>query len=185
MNSNRKTNFCFFQNPLRNYVYNVSLSNLLENQSERIEWHSSDAHRELCALKGKQDMDCQNYIRVYARLPDNRITICGTNSYKPLCRIYAKHIDETSGRTTTEMVTELEAQGRCPYNPTHNSTYVYTGMFDDDGFFVSFIRIQWMSSVSNDDKVATYNHFMIYTNSQCSQSTTRFNDVSISKLKKE
>lgn len=111
-------------------MYNVSLSNLLENQKERIEWHSSDAHRELCALKGKQDMDCQNYIRVYARLPDNRIMICGTNSYKPLCRIYAKHTDDASGiiSTTTEMVNELEAQGRCPYNPTHNSTYVYTGM---------------------------------------------------------
>lgn len=107
------------------------MSNLLENQKERIEWYSSDAHRELCALKGKQDMDCQNYIRVYARLPDNRIMICGTNSYKPLCRIYAKHMDDASGKisTTTEMVNELEAQGRCPYNPTHNSTYVYTGTF--------------------------------------------------------
>lgn len=75
-------------------------------------------------------MDCQNYIRVYARLPDNRIMICGTNSYKPLCRVYVKHTDDASGKsvTTTEMVNELEAQGRCPYNPTHNSTYVYTGM---------------------------------------------------------
>lgn len=117
------------------------MSNLLENQKERIEWHSSDAHRELCALKGKQDMDCQNYIRVYARLPDNRIMICGTNSYKPLCRIYAKHTDDASGKiaTTTEMVNELEAQGRCPYNPTHNSTYVYTGMFSLlFQFFLSF-----------------------------------------------
>lgn len=110
-------------------MYNISLTNLLENQKERIEWHSSEPHRELCALKGKQDMDCQNYIRVYARLPDNRFQICGTNSYKPLCRIYAKHTDDASGKisTTTEIVSELEAQGRCPYNPTHNSTYVYTG----------------------------------------------------------
>lgn len=127
-------------------MYNVSLSNLLENQKERIEWHSSDAHRELCALKGKQDMDCQNYIRVYARLPDNRIMICGTNSYKPLCRIYAKHTDDASGKVSTEMVNELEAQGRCPYNPTHNSTYVYTGMMNNFfftfRFFVSFVQIR-------------------------------------------
>lgn len=114
----------------RNYVYNISLSNLLENQKERIEWYSSDAYSEMCKLKGKQDMDCQNYIRVYARLPDNRIMICGTNSYKPLCRTYVKHTDDATGKisTTTEMVSEVEAVGRCPYNPTHNSAYVYTGM---------------------------------------------------------
>lgn len=127
------------------------MSNLLENQKERIEWHSSDAHRELCALKGKQDMDCQNYIRVYARLPDNRIMICGTNSYKPLCRIYAKHTDDASGKiaTTIEMVNELEAQGRCPYNPTHNSTYVYTGMFFSwlfQFFFVLYFKLLLLMS---------------------------------------
>lgn len=119
-------------------MYNVSLTNLIENRAERIEWISSDAHRELCALKGKHDTDCQNYIRVYAKVSDSKIMICGTNSYKPLCRNYNKPaavFSSTSSAVSTEddietgleLVNEIEAQGRCPYNPTHNSTYVFTG----------------------------------------------------------
>lgn len=110
----------------RNNVYNVSLTNLIENRKQRIEWISSDAHRELCALKGKHETDCQNYIRVYGHVSDNQIMICGTNSYKPLCRYYNKHDEEDSSRPQLELANEIEAQGRCPYNPTHNSTYVYT-----------------------------------------------------------
>lgn len=132
-------------------MYNVSLSNLLENKNQRIEWVSSDAHRELCALKGKQETDCQNYIRVYARISGSQIMVCGTNSYKPLCRYYAIasvpiHTENASGNSAEssaehavtqsahndnihlELINEIEAQGRCPYNPDHNSTYVFTGM---------------------------------------------------------
>lgn len=118
-------------------MYNVSLANLIENRSQRIEWISSDAHRELCALKGKHENDCQNYIRVYARVSDKQIMMCGTNSYKPLCRYYSKtavqpeevDVDGSgnSALSSLEMTNEIEAQGRCPYNPTHNSTYVFTG----------------------------------------------------------
>lgn len=168
-------------------MYNISLKNLLENQSQRLEWESTPAHRELCTLKGKQDSDCQNYIRVFARIDDNKIMVCGTNSYKPLCRRYrngpsnllssSSHEDETfeiDTQSTTsesviaaaaasasatdgvdsaiaaalsssstendssslllknssgefELIEEFDGQGRCPYNPTHNSSYIFTG----------------------------------------------------------
>ncbi|XP_058056968.1 semaphorin-1A [Anopheles bellator] len=108
----------------RNAVYNISIDQLVEISGQRISWPSSDAHRELCTLKGKQDPDCQNYIRVFARVGGNRIMICGTNSYKPLCRYY--NVLPGNGTVVFDN-NELEAQGRCPYNPQHNSTYVYTG----------------------------------------------------------
>lgn len=153
-------------------MYNVSLRNLLENQSQRLEWESTPAHRELCTLKGKQDSDCQNYIRVFARIDDHKIMVCGTNSYKPLCRRYkygqggqstsvissVSHEEESaelellsttsegiatalststegevsalksSSGDTFELLEEFDGQGRCPYNPTHNSSYIFTGM---------------------------------------------------------
>lgn len=56
-------------------MYNISVKNLIENQSQRLEWKSSDAHRELCVLKGKQDMDCQNFIRVFARIDDHKVMV--------------------------------------------------------------------------------------------------------------
>lgn len=155
-------------------MYNISLKNLLENQSQRLEWKSSDAHRQLCTLKGKQDVDCQNFIRVYSRIDDHTIMVCGTNSFKPLCRYYKHGIDakhdsneaaivdnettknDTNAADATESVSEtvqtlengaealaqtagnavesepfkllsqIDGQGRCPYNPTHNSSYIFT-----------------------------------------------------------
>lgn len=147
-------------------MYNISLKNLLENQSQRLEWESTPAHRELCTLKGKQDSDCQNYIRVFARIDDHKVMVCGTNSYKPLCRRYKNgqgnllvsssneeesvesdslsttsesiialssstevdsSISKNSSGETFELIEEFDGQGRCPYNPTHNSSYIFTG----------------------------------------------------------
>uniref|UniRef100_A0AAG5DJK4 Sema domain-containing protein n=2 Tax=Anopheles atroparvus TaxID=41427 RepID=A0AAG5DJK4_ANOAO len=107
----------------RNAVYNLTIGRLLEVPGQRISWPSSDAHRELCTLKGKHEQDCQNYIRVYAPVAPNRRMICGTNSFKPLCRYY--NVLPDNGSLVYDN-NELEAQGRCPYNPQHNSTYVYT-----------------------------------------------------------
>ena len=113
---------------LRNVIYNISLNGLRENS--RIVWYSSDADRELCALKGKHESDCHNYIRVFARLEDGQILLCGTNSYKPRCRNYAPVIDENAptvagAAPTYEIVRDVEAQGMCPYSPVHNSTYAF------------------------------------------------------------
>ncbi|XP_053662420.1 semaphorin-1A [Anopheles marshallii] len=107
----------------RNAMYNITIDQLVELSNQRVTWPSSDAHRELCTLKGKHEQDCQNYIRVYARVNPNRIMICGTNSFKPLCRFY--NILPGNGSLVYDN-NEMEAQGRCPYNPQHNSTYVYT-----------------------------------------------------------
>ncbi|XP_058123181.1 semaphorin-1A [Anopheles coustani] len=107
----------------RNAMYNISIERLVEVPGQRISWPSSDAHRELCTLKGKHEQDCQNYIRVYAPVAPNRRMVCGTNSFKPLCRYY--NVLPGNGTLVYDN-NELEAQGRCPYNPQHNSTYVFT-----------------------------------------------------------
>ncbi|PNF31376.1 Semaphorin-1A [Cryptotermes secundus] len=85
-----------------------------------MEWHSSGAHRELCYLKGKSEDDCQNYIRVLAKIAENKVLICGTNAYKPLCRHY--HFKDGD----YVMEKEYEGRGLCPYDPDHNSTAVYS-----------------------------------------------------------
>ncbi|KAL9921548.1 semaphorin 1b isoform 1-T4 [Glossina fuscipes fuscipes] len=109
----------------RDVMYNISLNGLRENS--RIQWFSSDADRELCALKGKHESDCHNYIRVFAHLEDGQILLCGTNSYKPRCRHYAPTVDEVHGSSVFayEIVRDVEAQGLCPYSPVHNSTYAF------------------------------------------------------------
>lgn len=87
-------------------------------------------------LKGKHEWDCHNYLRVFARLPNGQILLCGTNSYKPRCRHYTT-VDQAAEGTDAsasaasgnsmlyEMTRDVEAQGLCPYSPAHNSTYVF------------------------------------------------------------
>ncbi|XP_018788297.1 PREDICTED: semaphorin-1A [Bactrocera latifrons] len=111
----------------KDMMYNISMDGL--HELSRLEWFSSDADRELCALKGKCETDCHNYIRVFARLDGGQILLCGTNSYKPRCRHYAPATSELSAAGGSgqryEIVRDVEAQGLCPYSPAHNSTYAY------------------------------------------------------------
>lgn len=102
----------------RNNVYNLSLSNLKENVASRIEWPSSDAHREMCSLKGKNMTDCQNYIRIFARV-DHQIVLCGTNSFKPACRYYKENLISSSDLLTYEMIQEFQGEGECLQNYPH------------------------------------------------------------------
>lgn len=109
----------------------MSLNGLKE--IARLEWHSTDADRELCALKGKHEWDCHNYLRVYALRPNGEVLLCGTNSYKPRCRHYTpvEVSSEEAGSAghahamRYEVSRDVEAQGLCPYSPAHNSTYAF------------------------------------------------------------
>lgn len=97
----------------RNNVYNLSLTNLVENVESRIEWQSSLAHKEMCMLKGKNITDCQNYVRIFARVSDHQILLCGTNSFKPACRYYKVNPISSSDLPIHEMVQEFEGEGKC------------------------------------------------------------------------
>jgi semaphorin 6 len=80
--------------------------------ANRIEWPSSDAHKEMCSLKGKNITDCQNYIRIFARVGERQIVVCGTNSFKPQCRYYK--VNPISGNSPVhEMIQEFEGEGKC------------------------------------------------------------------------
>ena len=68
-------------------------------------------------------VDCQNYIRVLAKTEDDRLLVCGTNAYDPRCRYYSHN------ETHTSVDQEFSGKGFCPYDPRHNSTFLYTGMY--------------------------------------------------------
>lgn len=110
----------------RNNVYNLSLTRLAENAKNRIEWPSSEAHKEMCMLKGKNTTDCQNYIRIYAHVSDEQIVLCGTNSFKPACRYYKVNPISSIDSPVHEMIKEFEGEAISPYSPNQNNTYIYT-----------------------------------------------------------
>lgn len=104
----------------RNLIYNLSLPDLMEFQEERINWSCSKEDRQNCDLKGKSEPECQNYIRVLSVIGPDRLLVCGTNCYSPLCR----HYQYTDGQYRVEK--EFSGRGYAPYDPTHNSTSLYT-----------------------------------------------------------
>lgn len=104
----------------RNSVYNLSIYDFTERKDKRLKWFSSDAHTQICQLKGKSEDDCQNYIRILVSLSTERLLVCGTNSYKPYCRHYTTLNDEYV------MEKEFSGVGICPFNPEYNNTAVHS-----------------------------------------------------------
>jgi len=104
----------------RNVIYNLSLPNLIEYTEERIHWSCTQQDKGNCDLKGKSYSDCQNYIRVLSVISPGRLLVCGTNCYNPLCR----HYQLQNGQYQVEK--EFSGKGYAPYDPTHNSTSLYT-----------------------------------------------------------
>ncbi|GAB6019000.1 Semaphorin-1A, variant 2 [Chamberlinius hualienensis] len=102
----------------RNMVYNISLQSLTEKL--RLDWPANDIHFGLCQMKGRTEDDCQNYIRVLAKINDTHILVCGTNAYKPMCRYYFLEGE------TYKFNDSIPGQGLCPYDSKHNSTAVFT-----------------------------------------------------------
>ncbi|XP_076068284.1 semaphorin-1A-like isoform X3 [Oratosquilla oratoria] len=103
----------------RNIVYNISLHDLKENEEMRIEWYSTDIDSNMCFSKGKSVEECQNYIRVLAKKSEGEYLVCGTNAYKPLCRHYSLQANGSFHYN------EVKGKGICPFDPKHNSTFVF------------------------------------------------------------
>ena len=102
----------------RNKVYKLSLEDL--KQRLVLDWTSSEQDKNVCLVKGKSEMSCQNYIKVLKKFENDegRYLICGTNAFKPECREYV----EDAGSYL--MTKKSKGVGMCPYSPEHNSTSV-------------------------------------------------------------
>ena len=114
----------------RNIVYNLTMSDLTENTEMRITWNPRSRDKELCLVKGKSGDDCNNYIRVLAKVDSEELLVCGTNAYNPRCRNYSRN-----NGSVYEVTKEYSGKGYCPYDPRHNSTSIYTG---ESGLSITF-----------------------------------------------
>lgn len=105
----------------RNIVYKLTVDELRLKQT--LSWDSLEVDRDTCTVKGKTLNECQNYIKVLLQYQNepNQYLICGTNAYKPSCRIYK---DE---RGSYELKIEKPGLGSAPFSPWHNSTAVLVG----------------------------------------------------------
>lgn len=117
----------------RNNVFNISLLDLSEDPDRRLKWEPNKNDKKLCNEKfGEDSKDerlrskCENFIQVLGKMNDGKLYVCGTNAFKPLCRIY-QYKEANYPIQFPEYVSDHEENGqaRSPYDPEHNSTSIY------------------------------------------------------------
>uniref|UniRef100_A0AC35TJ43 Sema domain-containing protein n=1 Tax=Rhabditophanes sp. KR3021 TaxID=114890 RepID=A0AC35TJ43_9BILA len=105
----------------RNVAYNVSIisGQILSTYT----WLSSKKDEEECVMKGRSLEECHNYIRVVSRQPrTTKLLICGTNSFKPLCRVIEERITENAIK-----LFQFSGVGIVSYDPLYQTTFVRDG----------------------------------------------------------
>ncbi|GAB0201093.1 semaphorin-6C [Grus japonensis] len=70
-------------------------------------WETRD--RENCAMRGRLQDECHNYIRVLVPRDAGTLLACGTNAFSPLCRTYQVSSLAPAGE-------EVSGQARCPFD---------------------------------------------------------------------
>lgn len=60
-------------------------------------------------------------MRILAQPSSEKLLVCGTNSFRPMCHLYLINT------TSYTLETEKSGQAIVPYDPQHNSTAVYVG----------------------------------------------------------
>ncbi|XP_068271004.1 semaphorin-6C isoform X3 [Nyctibius grandis] len=72
-----------------------------------VTWEAQD--RENCAMRGRRQDECHNYIRVLVPRDAGTLLACGTNAFSPLCRTYQVSSLAQEGE-------EVSGQARCPFD---------------------------------------------------------------------
>uniref|UniRef100_A0A0K0DTL2 Sema domain-containing protein n=1 Tax=Strongyloides stercoralis TaxID=6248 RepID=A0A0K0DTL2_STRER len=105
----------------RNKAYNISITT--GDVVSSYTWISSKKDQDECIMKGRSNEECHNYIRVLS--PEsfsNRTLICGTNSFKPKCRVIDGSMKEEAGN-----IFQFSGIGIVPYDPSFESTFIRDG----------------------------------------------------------
>ncbi|KAK2525073.1 hypothetical protein Q9233_009120, partial [Columba guinea] len=74
---------------------------------QHVTWEPRD--RDNCAMRGRRQDECHNYIRVLVPRDAGTLLACGTNGFSPLCRTYQASSLAQEGE-------ELSGQARCPFD---------------------------------------------------------------------
>ncbi|XP_055075481.2 semaphorin-4A [Misgurnus anguillicaudatus] len=101
---------------------------------EKIDWSPPNSDLKACSMKGNQEADCHNFVRVLQVLNSTHMYACGTFAFNPRC-IYI--ISKTFSVATGPSNKPEEGRGRCPYDPYQRNTAIavdgelYTGTVAD------------------------------------------------------
>ncbi|XP_015783936.1 semaphorin-5A-like [Tetranychus urticae] len=137
----------------RDTIIRLETNHLNITNDNIINWPANGDAIRACRMKGQSESLCRNYVKVLlgknttevnstlAEGDSVNIFVCGTNAFKPVC----------SWRKSDSLNTiesEEDASGKCPYNPSWNTTslftsrgiYFYFGPMDSQGHDNAVLR---------------------------------------------
>uniref|UniRef100_A0A8C4RD95 Semaphorin 6Cb n=1 Tax=Erpetoichthys calabaricus TaxID=27687 RepID=A0A8C4RD95_ERPCA len=85
---------------------------------QKLTWKTKPQDMEKCALRGKNNDECYNYIKVLVSRNDQTLFACGTNAFNPTCRNYKMETLEQDGE-------ELLGQARCPFESKQSNVALF------------------------------------------------------------
>ncbi|XP_061426869.1 LOW QUALITY PROTEIN: semaphorin-6A-like [Lethenteron reissneri] len=121
----------------RDHIYGLDLDAPLSDEiyyDKRLTWRSSKQERETCFMKGKQEAECRNYIKVLLRRGDNSMFVCGTNAFNPMCRNYLLDTLEVEGE-------DISGMAKCPYDSRQSNVALFSDGMMYSGTVTDFLAI--------------------------------------------
>ncbi|MBN3294066.1 SEM6D protein, partial [Polypterus senegalus] len=104
----------------RDHVFAINLSTSADEITPqyKLTWKTKPQDMEKCALRGKNNDECYNYIKVLVSRNDQTLFACGTNAFNPTCRNYKMETLEQDGE-------ELLGQARCPFESKQSNVALF------------------------------------------------------------
>ncbi|XP_058473565.1 semaphorin-4D isoform X2 [Solea solea] len=101
----------------REAIFQLSKKNVTV-RNNKVQWKVAETPVSMCTLKGKsKEKDCLNYIRVLQAVNDERLYVCGTHAFQPLCDYLNLTDFSLTGRPE-------DGRGKCSFDPSQSFTTV-------------------------------------------------------------
>ncbi|XP_064355208.1 semaphorin-6C isoform X2 [Dromaius novaehollandiae] len=98
------------------YAFDLGQDKRTLYPERHLTWETRD--RENCAMRGKLQDECYNYIKVLVPRDARTLFACGTNAFNPLCRTYEVG-------SLTQEGEEVSGQARCPFDAKQSNVALF------------------------------------------------------------
>uniref|UniRef100_G1RSB5 Semaphorin-6B n=1 Tax=Nomascus leucogenys TaxID=61853 RepID=G1RSB5_NOMLE len=106
----------------RDNLYRVELEPPTSTElryQRKLTWRSNPSDINVCRMKGKQEGECRNFVKVLLLRDESTLFVCGSNAFNPVCANYS--ID-----TLQPVGDNISGMARCPYDPKHANVALFS-----------------------------------------------------------
>uniref|UniRef100_I3NBX9 Semaphorin-6B n=1 Tax=Ictidomys tridecemlineatus TaxID=43179 RepID=I3NBX9_ICTTR len=106
----------------RDNLYRVELEPPTSTElryQRKLTWRSNPSDIDVCRMKGKQEGECRNFVKVLLLRDESTLFVCGSNAFNPVCANYSMD-------TLQPLGDNISGMARCPYDPKHANVALFS-----------------------------------------------------------